>query len=682
MFWLRPSAAMTRKNLLFFLALALLPLLVYLPTLKHELIWDSKPVILENNLLDGKFSWLAPFRSGYWASTSQKMSGYDYYRPLMILSFMIEKAVWGLDPFRLRLVNLFIFIAGVFILYFFLCRQTVDREIALSAALLFALFPLHLDNITWVVGRNDLLIFLFGLLALYFFDLFLARRSVPLALLTVAGYLLALFAKEAALFFLPVLLLHELGKRKRLTLPLHAAFLAVTLLYWWAKSAIIGRGNLPLQFFSPLWENGRVLLGVLGYYFRSLLFPFRTDLFLPVDKVKTPPYLLAGVLLLFLLLLLLRQGRKQAPCLQTWIWIVPFLAGHLLMVFTPIYPFSISTRYLAIPAIGLAWLLAHALKSMPKCRGRLVLLALLLLQAAAIVDNGQKYRSETAFWASALKSCPNDSFFMSKYAGQLRERGDFVQSEIMLRRALNFPMGHSTAVAIALHLADLTRCQARYDDSLAWLKKIKVLALEPQQARNRWLQLLKIRLARGERAEAEAALRALDQAVPTPESRTLQLELCLAFADWKQARETAQTLAFPQAGPWLARIDEIQGVFQSLSGKGQARYFMEHGNFARAWELWPKETATPGYAEQLQLARLALLAGKELEGKNRSDILSREGAGDFRILNSLGNLFFELQRSDEALPFYQRSLRTNPRQPALIERIHLIAGSKFSKRFE
>jgi tetratricopeptide (TPR) repeat protein len=660
---------MKHKNLWLLLVLALLVLLVYLPTLKHELIWDSKPVILENNLLNGEFSWLAPFRSGYWGSTSQKMSGYDYYRPLMILSFMMEKAVWGLDPFRLRLVNLLIFIAGIFILYFFLSRQTADREIAFSAVLLFALFPLHLDNITWVVGRNDLLIFLFGLLALYFFDLFLARRSIPLALLAVASYLLALFAKEAAIFFLPVLLLHELGKRKRITVPLHATFLAVTLLYWWAKSMVIGRGNLPLQFFSPLWENGRVLLGVLGYYFRSLLFPFRYDLFLPVDKVKTPVYSLAGVLLLFLLLLLWRQGRKQAPCLQAWIWIVPFLAGHLLMVFTPIYPFSISTRYLAISAIGLAWLLAHLLKSMPKPRGRLVLLALLLAQAAAIIGNGQKYRSETAFWASALKSCPNDSFFLSKYAGQLRENGDFGNSEILLRRALNFRMGNTTAVAVALQLADLTRCQARYDESLDWLEKIKVLALEPQQAQHRLLQLLRVRLARGEREGADAALRELEQTAPAAETKTMRLELCLAFADWVRARETARTFALKQAGAWLERIDKIQGVFQSLSPKGLARYFMDRGNFAQAWELWPRNTLPPGYAEQLQLARLAFLAGKEEEGKNRSNTLAREGAGDFRIFNSLGNLFFELQRADEAAMYYRRSLQLNPGQPALRERL-------------
>ena len=158
---------MKRQPAFFLLALAILPLLVYLPALTHELIWDSRPIIMENDLLKGSLSPAAPFRSGYWATTSQRSDGgYDYYRPLTILSFMAEKAAWGLSPFRLRLVNLMIFITALFCLYFFLRRQAAPRGAAETAVVLYALFPLHLDNINWVVGRCDLLMLLFGAPAL------------------------------------------------------------------------------------------------------------------------------------------------------------------------------------------------------------------------------------------------------------------------------------------------------------------------------------------------------------------------------------------------------------------------------------------------------------------------------------------------------------------------------------
>lgn len=662
---------MKHKKILLLCALFMLPLLVYLPTLKHELIWDSKPMILENDLLKGEFSLSAPFRSGYWASTSQMSSGYDYYRPLMVFSFMMEKAVWGLSPFRLRLMNLLIFIAAIFILYFFLCRQTSVPGLAETAVLLFALFPLNLDNITWVVGRCDLLMLLFGMLSLLLFDHFLEKKSPWLGLLTLVSYALALLSKEASLFFLPLFPLHELMRRRRLSLPLYILPLLVTAGFWLLKSAVIGRSNIPIRFFPSLWENGRALLGVLGYYFRSLIFPFRYDMFLPVDAVKTFLYSILGFLFLFLMALLLWLGLKKTQYLQAWIWIAPFMAGYLLMVFTPVFPFSISTRYLLLPSIGWVWLLSHFLRSLPRRFEKLILAALLFTFAATIIGNSQKYQSETNFWANALRSCPNDSFFLSKYAGQLREDGDFIRSEMLLRRALTYRMKNSTAVYIALQLADIACGQARYAESLDWLGKIRSLHLDLLQTKQSLVQLLKIHQSRGDLAGAEKVVQAMTLASPTEQNKKICVELYLAFAEWGKATEAALALDGPQAGAWLVRIKKEKTAFQSLPPRQQAYYFLNHGNFVFAWKLWPKETFLE-FAAQIQMAKLAFLAGQEEEGKRRIENLAQKGESDFRILNSVGNLFFDLQRADEALPFYERSLQLNSNQPALLERVKLI----------
>ena len=245
---------MKQRRALFLLALAALPLLVYLPALSnHELIWDSKPMIMENKLLQGAFSPLAPFRSGYWSATSQETSSrYDYYRPLTVLSFMIEKAIWGLSPFRLRLANLLIFIAALVGLYFFLLRQGAPPGVAETAAALYALFPLHLDNINWVVSRCELLMLLFGVLSLLLFDHFLEKRRPWLGLLALASFALALFSKEAALFFLPLFPLHEHIRRRRLTLPIYILPLLVTAGFWLVKSAVIGRGGFPIRPFPGI----------------------------------------------------------------------------------------------------------------------------------------------------------------------------------------------------------------------------------------------------------------------------------------------------------------------------------------------------------------------------------------------------------------------------------------------
>jgi tetratricopeptide (TPR) repeat protein len=660
------------RRVLFLLLLAALPLLVYLPTLNHELIWDSKPVIMENKLLQEAFSLRAPFRTGYWAATSQQASSrYDYYRPLTMLSFMVEKAVWGISPFRLRLVNLLLFIAALFSLYFFLRRQAAPPGVAEAAILLYALFPLHVDNIHWVVARCDLLMLLFGTLSLLLFDHFFKKKRPWYGLLSLGCFTLALFSKEAALFFLPLFPLHEFARRRRLSLPLYVFPLLVSAGFWLLKSAAIGRSGFPIRPFPTLWENILPLLGALGYYARSLVFPFHYDMFLPIDAVQTTFYLAVGAGFMLILVLAPLWGRKRPELFQAWFWTAPFLAGSLLLVFTPIHPFSIFSRYLLVPAIGWTWLLGHGLQALRPAMRKATLAALLIASASAVIVNSQKYGSELDFWERAYRSCPDNSFILDKYAAQLREGGDFVFSEVLLRRALSFKMKYSTAGSIALQLSDLAFAKARYGESLDWLEKMRPLKLDPLHAQHRWHRLLKIRLALGDLAGAEAVLQEKFGAFPKAQAPASQIELYLAFAEWEKARAAVQDLPAPSAAEWSKSIQKAEGEFLSLGFRQQAEYFIRNGNFGYAWNLWPGKDA-PGIPEQLQTARLAILAGHEQEGARRNKRLIENHQADFKVLNSAGNLFFDLQRLDEALDLYRRSLRANPDQPGLVERVERI----------
>ncbi len=151
----------------------------------------------------------------------------------------------------------------------------------------------------------------------------------------------------------------------------------------------------------------------------------------------------------------------------------------------------------------------------------------------------------------------------------------------------------------------------------------------------------------------------------------MRVELYLAFAAWEKARQAAGNLPARRAAagpPWS-------------KGKGSlSSHCLPAGSPFTSWSaaaspwpgtVWPKNDLA-GVAGQLQAARLALLAGNEAEGQRRIADLARQGGSDFRVLNSLGNLFFELHRAEQALPHYQRSLQLNPDQPALRERIRLI----------
>jgi len=236
-------------------------------------------------------------------------------------------------------------------------------------------------------------------------------------------------------------------------------------------------------------------------------------------------------------------------------------------------------------------------------------------------------------------------------------------------------------VAIALQLTDLAISQARYAEGLDWLGKMGSLALDLSQTNYRLVKFLRIHWARGELAKAEQVMEAILFLLPTEANKKMRLRLYLAFAAWEKAKGATQAMAGPDAGDWIALVQKEESAFMSMSPRQRSFYFMNNENFDFAWKSWPKEILS-GFADRLHATRLAFLAGSEDEADKMVAVMAEKGANDFRIQNSLGDLFFNLQRADEALPFYQRSLQLNPGQPALRERLKRVDWKNISMLLE
>ena len=116
---------------------------------------------------------------------------------------MIENRLWGLEPSTLRLTNLLIYFFGLAFLFLFLKRQKAYPYFPEIVTLLFALYPLNMDNIVWIVGRGDLLMLLWAALCFLFLDLSLKRRRTLYLVLSSASFLLGIFSKETFVVLFP-----------------------------------------------------------------------------------------------------------------------------------------------------------------------------------------------------------------------------------------------------------------------------------------------------------------------------------------------------------------------------------------------------------------------------------------------------------------------------------------------
>lgn len=239
--------------------------------------------------------------------------GASIYRPVTGLTYLLDWRIGGGAPLPFHVTNLLLY-GAICLLLHRLGRTWLSPRGALAAALLFALFPIHVEVVANATGRSDLLCLLFALLSL---QLSLpgpgsrsrsgpGARSAAAALgaaLGAAGlYALCLLSKES-LFLLPAVAAWLIycspagddggGARGRLRayLPVvamagvSAAFLWFRGRYLQSTTEVAGQGVITLHLTNPLAAPGVRLdervwtaLEVLGRYLLLTVVPYEVPL--------------------------------------------------------------------------------------------------------------------------------------------------------------------------------------------------------------------------------------------------------------------------------------------------------------------------------------------------------------------------------------------------------------------
>ena len=136
------------------LLVAVLATVTYLPALQSGWIWDDDSYILDNpavQLPEGIVHAWVP------GATPQ-------YYPLVFVSFWVQHAVHGLEPFGYHLVNLLLHLASSVLLWRLLVALRLPG--ALFAAALFAVHPVQVETVAWVTERKNVLSMAFSLASL------------------------------------------------------------------------------------------------------------------------------------------------------------------------------------------------------------------------------------------------------------------------------------------------------------------------------------------------------------------------------------------------------------------------------------------------------------------------------------------------------------------------------------
>lgn len=658
---------MNKREIIFLSLIILSTWILYHKTLEYDLMWDSKAVINQNALLKGESSLLDAFRYGYWEVTGEKASGYDYYRPLLSLSLLIEKRAWGLSPAKLRSINLIIFSLALLLLYAFFKGQNEQAPFAEMATALFAFFPGHVDNIIWVVSRGDLLMLLWGIFALFFLDRYIKQRRLQLGLYSSLCFAAGILSKEATVFLLPFLVLYEYLKRRRISFGLHVSNTVLTGCYLLLRGRVIEVSGAPFHFQAGFLANTKTLIASFGYYFRSLILPLSPDLFMPADRVVTHVNLLLGAVGIAAFLVLIRFGRGRRERLIPIALIIIVLSGHLLAVCTSLFPFSIYTRYLLVPSIGFVWIISHYLLRMNKKVRYAILTLILLVFIPHVYANTDAYRDESTFWERNYRSAPENSFVLFKYAQTFFLKGEYLPTELLLKKAMNKRVQAQTAVAIGLTVARIEFEKANYMNSFLWVERLKSLRKTTLQQ----LALIDLEsslyLSQGMCDEAEKILR---DSLRKFKRETIYLKLYHVYLGcnlWEKAGEMEKIIRAQLPHTELReKTEQLERDFKTLDPLQKVDFYIRYHNYHQAQRIL--ESLPPrGLDQEILLAKLLYRAGNTQEGRDLMERIRREHDQDFMVLNRLGDVYLtEFSRLEEALIYFDASIKSNPYQPEIL----------------
>ncbi|MCD6012667.1 MAG: Tetratricopeptide 2 repeat-containing protein [Flavipsychrobacter sp.] len=190
--------------------LAVVAFCIYANTLGNDFAYDDG-LIRKNELVKEGITAIPDIISSPYYEDSvrevARSSGEQLYRPMPLVLFATEYQLFGDNPMPAHFVNILLY-AGCIVLFFFFLYHLFRKKreaLAFTAALLFALHPIHTEVVANIKSADELLCFLFAISSLNFFIRYSDTGHVGTLLLGGFLYLLSLFSKETSITFLAII---------------------------------------------------------------------------------------------------------------------------------------------------------------------------------------------------------------------------------------------------------------------------------------------------------------------------------------------------------------------------------------------------------------------------------------------------------------------------------------------
>lgn len=557
-----------------------LAIVAYLVALRYPFIYDDIGQILKNPSIQSWHNVPQYFTHNVWSHFNAVS---NYYRPVFLLWMLLNFTLFGLNPVGWHAASILLHAGATALVYFLTRRDLRDDAAAGFCAAIFAVHPIHVECVTWVSGVTEPLLAVLFLGCVLCYRCWLDggdRRWYAASILLCT---LALLSKETAVIVVPTLFFYEMRTSRDATASLWvqsavrrlAPFAVLTTVYLVVRSIV-------LKGFAP--DIGSHVTGTtvlftlpdaLWFYLHKLVWPSSLSVFYPFAFVEKPDFInlvAPGLAVIVATTALWLWSRSQPEVFSACMWLLLPLLPPLIALGRFVPSDLVHDRYLYLPSIGFAMLVAMALRrvrfgshtvaGIPVAQSA-VLAVLVVGLSAGTIAQSRYWSNGELLYARGIEVAPHSLVALHQMAALMSQQKNYSASRKYLEQSLEaYPDDYQTLISVGvldIYLHDYNRALPLLLHATQIKAHARDSASEGAAQGTAYFYLGMAQVGVAQLDQAEASLRRAVQFLP--HNRRMHYALAVVLEDEERDEEAQQELlAELQVDPESDAAERLQAM--------------------------------------------------------------------------------------------------------------------------
>ncbi len=389
------------------------------------------------------------------------------YRPLRTASYAVDYYLYELRPEGYHVTNLLLHMAACVTLYFLVLAIFNMQQVAFLSALIFSLHPLHIEAVSWIASRADLLgLILLNLSLLSYIHYRKSPEKKAFLVFSLALSLLAYLGKETMVSLPGMVVAYDYaargGRTVRETIRKNIAgwalFAAVCVFYIAFRFYITGRMSTNQGWWGDsVYSNFLMMAKATAIYLRLMVLPYGFTFHYIIEPVHTVfdakvLVSLAAIAATVGAMVWFHRRNRMIFFLLLWFYLALVPIANIV----PISFSMMAERYVYMASAGPIAAAAYGLVALHRraraggvAWGYSVAAAIafgLLVSTAMIIDRNRDYKDAFAFYRAAVEVTPESPPSNKGLADEYSARKDYGRAIEYYEKAIAADPGYVEAL--------------------------------------------------------------------------------------------------------------------------------------------------------------------------------------------------------------------------------------------